>query len=257
MVALPLDIVSYGLLSAGRTPISAHAYHPESSLKYDLPTYGSFIPPAEDLLSISEEFVGVYLAFYTLSRKRLKQEDPNANRSYAMFRSGTPIHRILHDSSDKFPVEPIQLLLYFNLIILDYASASPSTLENILQQIRKSMVDENLDIAGCRYTLMWLLISDGSKRRLDCASRVQLLCRLCRVYNHLSSLLQKQYEECLVWFLTGDEQEIKGPVVTPDQLSHLVMKDIGLCPIPRHRNSRFTSLRWTMEGHSLDREVCC
>jgi hypothetical protein len=218
-----------------------HAYHAESSLNYDLSTNESFIPPAEDLLSISEEFIGVYLAFYTLSRKRLKQEDPNVNSSYAMFRSGTPIHRILHDSSDKFPVEPIQLLLYFNLIILDYASASPSKLENFLRQIRKAMVDEHLDIAGCRYTLMWLLISDGSKRRLDCAFRVQLLCRLCRVYNHLSSLLQKQYEECLVWFLTGDGKEVQGPILTPDQFRHLVMKNIGLCPIPRHRDSRFSS----------------
>ena len=220
------DIVSYGAVSAGMTPLSTYAFHRASRLKLGQRAFQPLIPLKEDLRPIFEEFVGVYRALYLQAEARFPVIQARVEQSHILFRRGTPIHRLIRSTSDVTPIEPVQIILYLNLILLEHATLAPSKLSEFFLRIRKSMVNNDLDVGGSRFVLIWVLITDASGHRLDSPARVQLLSRLCRVYQQLSTTLRRQYEESLMFFLTDDETEIDGPLLEP-LFRRVVMDSLG------------------------------
>ena len=221
------DIVSYGSISRGTTPISIHAFHPATHLKLDQWTFQSRILYKEDFCLVFEEFVGVYKALYLLAETQFLDSKAGSERLHLLFVSGTQIYRLITSSNDLSPVDSIQIILYLSLIVLEYAPLGPTRLWDFFLRIRKSMVDQNLDVSGSRFVLLWVLITDSSGCRLDNPARVQLLCRLCWVLRRLSLVLRKKLQEFLMWHLTGDKMRAEG-LIDPETFRRAVMEDLRL-----------------------------
>jgi Fungal specific transcription factor domain len=223
-----VDIMSSGAISAGAFPVSLHAFHPSSSLEMDWDDFHPLIPAPDDLVPVMEEFVGVYGALLFLAKSHWECSVSDRADTYLFFQHGSVLYCHIQDNDDRSPFSSTQIALYLNLTLLSYSDMPPSALRQELLRLQDLMVDEDLDRNVSRYILMLMMVGNNKAGDVDSPARVNLLCRLSRVFKSLSSALQLQFWGCLIWFLTGDISDQRGRLLEPHELRQRVMVDLKL-----------------------------
>ena len=207
------DLLTFGEISAGETPLSQHASLPDlalaASIDKSTSMSGNYSYSSEIL---AQEYMSAFGNFFLEAQVRQSQglpKVPDENGYFwisLLFRPGTAIYRLLNNPTS-VGVPRICVLFLLNIILWDHRQALQSLLDGYFRKVQISMVETGLDLDGCMDLLLWTLVTDPETGTIPSIHHqtLWLLARLLRIHKWLSKHLQAQVEDALLQFLTGNE----------------------------------------------------
>ena len=217
----------------GFTPISAYTSQRLSrvGLSTENAKQNRTLPVQADRRSLAREFVGMYENFYHAALKRTGKQTSMISGTGAgkgityahFFRPGTPIYRLLTDSTCSVSLPRVVALIYLNIIVWDCESDPEVKPVTFVERVRFGMVEQGLDLAGSLELLVWLLMTDPVTRNVAEPERLWLLSRLLRCETQLSTELRARFDSALFQFLLAGESQHIPEDWTPGQFRADVM----------------------------------
>lgn len=234
------DILLWGEISAGLTPLSPYAFHWPAKLRLpggsDRLSPATLIPDIGSARAYAEELIGAYGSFYRQAQLRFGAPETlfwsapfEQNLSLrALFQPGSPVHRLLTEARFRIAMPPATLPLYWNILLGMFQHKDIADVHRFCRYIHSVMVEGGLESSGTAEALYWILSTDVDRRCVGHAESIWLLARLLRVVKKLSFTLQLQLETQLLSFLTGNSYAANDHSWHPEAFRLAIIEDLDL-----------------------------
>ena len=230
-ILIATDLMAYGELSAGWTPLSKQILPPpEPSLSASVDESKSY-PYNLQLETLLREYSGAFGNFHAEAQTRKRKclsNDPEDSAYFMIsqiFRPGIHMNLLLTN-----PIcigcPRICILFLLNVILWENRENLYALFHGYFKQVRLSLVKEHFYFGGSMDRFFWVLITDPETHRVNCAESLWLVARLLRVHVRLSEQLQAEVEKSLLHFIIPEDEDGES-CFNPETFHSVVRNDLA------------------------------